>query len=272
MRANDQRPRLVFAHANGFPAGSYRRFLAALETAFRVEAPERLGHDPAYPVGLGWPTLAEELLERISAGGSERTWLVGHSLGGVLAFLAALRQPRRLHGFVMLDPPLVFGWRGPALATARRLGLIDRLTPAGRSQGRRSRWPDAASAAAHFRSRALFRDFDAEAIEDYVAAGTVADGDGVRLAYDPAVEVEIFRQLPAWLHREPAPVPVPGAVLTARGSTVTHRGDLARFRRHHGVAVHEVPGGHLFPLERPGEAAEAVQAAVRGLQGQRQAG
>lgn len=258
------RPRLVFAHANGFPAGSYRRFLAALQTDYRVEAPPQLGHDPAYPVAMGWQTLAEELLDQLSRGGPDPVWLVGHSLGGVLAFLAAQRQPRRLHGFVMLDPPLVFGWRGPLLAAARRLGLIDRLTPAGRSLGRRDRWPDRESARKHFAGRGLFRDFDAEGLSDYVEAGTVADatGDSVRLAFDPSVEVTVFRQLPAWLHREPAPVRVPGAVIVAEGSDVTHRGDLERFRRRHEVRIEAVPGGHLFPLERPHAAAEAVHRAI----------
>lgn len=234
------RPRLVFAHANGFPAGSYRRFLQALDRDYRVEAPAQLGHDGAYSVAPEWRGLADELLDHVTRNGAEPAWLVGHSLGGVLALLAALRQPRRLRGFVMLDPPLVFGWRGAMLAAARRLGLADRLTPAGRSRGRRAQWPDRDAAIAHFRGRGLFRGFDDAGLADYVDSATAADGEGVRLTFEPAVEAAIFRQLPAWLHREPAPVRAPGVVVVARGSAVTHRGDLARFRRRHGVTVQEI--------------------------------
>ena len=45
------RPTIVFSHANGFPAGTYRLLFEAWRGAgFKVAAVERFGHDPAYPV------------------------------------------------------------------------------------------------------------------------------------------------------------------------------------------------------------------------------
>jgi len=263
---NHARPRLVFAHANGFPAGSYRRFLTDLEARFRVEAPDRLGHDPSYGIGPGWRGLVDELLDHIARNGPEPPWVVGHSMGGVLAFMAALKQPSRLRGFVMLDPPIVFGWRGPLLGIARRLGLIDRLTPAGDSRGRRRQWPDRDSALAHLGSRPLFREFDREALADYVDAAVVEASGGVTLRYDPEVEVEVFRRIPNHLHREPAPVQVPGAVLVARESAITHPGDLRRLQRRHQLLVASTTGGHLFPLISPQGAAAAVRQTIERLQ------
>ena len=63
---------LVFCHANGFPAGTYRQLFDAWRaTGWRVEALDKFGHDPAYPVTSNWPRLRDQLvgfIERVSPG------------------------------------------------------------------------------------------------------------------------------------------------------------------------------------------------------------
>ena len=55
MSANAaQRPRLVFAHANGFPGLSYRSLLNPLAETFDLHPLDRLGHHPDYPVNHNW--------------------------------------------------------------------------------------------------------------------------------------------------------------------------------------------------------------------------
>lgn len=253
--AEPTRPTLFFAHANGFPAGSYRRFLEPLRARFDVRAPEKLGHHPDYPPHPNWSALADELLDALSAETAEPVIGVGHSLGGVLTFLAAVRQPRRFRCFVMLDPPAVFGPRAWMTALAKRLGFIDRVTPAGRTAGRRDIWPDRDQALAYFRGKGLFARFDPRCLADYVDAGTVATGEGVRLVYEPEKEVSIFRNVPHDLAAQPAPVPVPGAIVLGRESMVTRPGDIRRLARRHHLRTSEHEGGHMFPLEHPESAA-----------------
>lgn len=60
------------------------------------------------------------------------------------------------------------------------------------------------------------------------------------------------------LAREPAPLACPGDVIVARGSGVTAPGDLRRMVRRHHFGVHYVDGDHLFPLNRPENAAASV--------------
>ena len=57
------------------------------------------------------------------------------------------------------------------LGVTKRLGIVDRVTPAGATRDRRSSWPSGAAARAHFRSRLLFRDFSEDALDDYVNYG-----------------------------------------------------------------------------------------------------
>ena len=256
------RPTLLFVHANGFPAGCYHRFLQGLQPEYRVLAPERLGHHPHYPLG-NWVGLTDELLDWLAAQTPEPVHAVGHSLGGVLAFLAALRQPRRFADLVMLDPPLVFGWTGWVVAAAKRLGLMDRITPAGASRGRRARWDSPDQALEHLRQKRLFAAFDPGCLEDYVRFGTRRTADGVELVFDPEREVEIFRQLPHDLHRQPAPLAIPGTVLVASHDSVTRPPDLRRLRRRHRLRLEQCQGSHMFPLEHPGESAAAVHRCLR---------
>jgi len=49
---------------------------------------------------------------------------VGHSFGGVIAFIAACQRPELFKGLIMIDPPVVTG--GTALAMKYVKNAIDR--------------------------------------------------------------------------------------------------------------------------------------------------
>lgn len=98
-------PLLQFSHANGFPAACYRVFLDALSDRFDVRAVPCIGHDPRYPVTDGWPRLVDKLIAAIETHGRPVIG-VGHSLGGMLSFLAAVQRPALFHAVILLDAPL----------------------------------------------------------------------------------------------------------------------------------------------------------------------
>ena len=51
---------IVFSHANSFPAGCYRLLFERWRAAgWRVEALDRFGHDPQFPVTPDWRRLRE---------------------------------------------------------------------------------------------------------------------------------------------------------------------------------------------------------------------
>ena len=78
------------AHANGFPAGTYRRVFEAWRAAgLAVLAPEKFGHDERYPVTSNWPHLRDQLISFVEREGRRPVCLVGHSMGGYLSVLAA---------------------------------------------------------------------------------------------------------------------------------------------------------------------------------------
>jgi pimeloyl-ACP methyl ester carboxylesterase len=258
---------IVFSHANGFPAGTYRVLFEAWRAAgFEVTAVERFGHDPAYPVTSNWPRLRDQLLAHVEQHAPGRqVHFVGHSLGGFLSLKAACKRPDLAASVVLLDSPVIGGWRAHSVHALKLGGMIKRVSPGHISQRRRWQWPSAEAAWTHFAAKAAFARWAPEVLRDYMACGMEPDPEGqgpgaVRLAFHREVETHIYNTLahdmPGVLQRHPPKCPV-SFIGGTRSSEVRQCG-LAATK----ALVHErmqwIAGTHLFPMERPGETAQAV--------------
>jgi pimeloyl-ACP methyl ester carboxylesterase len=263
---------LVFSHANGFPAGTYRKlFDRWREAGWRVVAMERFGHDPAFPVTSNWPRLRDQLIALVDAQarGAGPVYLVGHSLGGYLSLLAACRRKDLAQGVVLLDSPVVAGWRAHGVQVAKATGLIKRVSPGRVSQSRRHHWPDADAALTHFAAKSMFARWDSTVLADYIRAGTEPDPEhgGVRLAFDRAVETRIYNTLPhhfgTLLKRHPPACPV--HYLGGTRSTEGRQVGMAMTRALTHGRIGWIEGTHLYPMEHPVETAQAVLGALHAM-------
>ena len=250
---------VFFAHANGFPSATYGKLFAALAPDYPVQHLEQHGHDPRFPVDDNWSNLVAELIHHLDASAGP-VWGVGHSLGGYLNYLAAVRRPELFRAVVLLDAPIIGPFRGSVLGATKRLGIVDRVTPAGATRDRRSSWQTREEARAHFRSRKLFENFSAECLDDYVDHGLVGDGEKLRLKIDPLIETQIYRTIPHDMMRHLARLRVPAAFIGGARSEVVRRIRLAGMKPR--FSMRKVPGGHLFPFEYPGEAATSIVQAL----------
>src|SRR5699024_5541111 len=212
------KPTLVFSHANGFPGGSYKTFLAPFAKHYQVHAIDRLGHAPAFKVNNGWSNLVDELEQHLETLPKPIVG-VGHSLGGVTMFLLARRRPEWFTCLVMLDPPLVNGWPSVPFRLGMAFGLSDKLTPAGLSKSRRTHWASWDEVNAYFARRNFFQRFDARCLDDYLAAGIEpAEQGGLQLRFQRDVEVQVFRTGPPSTMGKPK-LSVPGLLLSGKEST-----------------------------------------------------
>jgi pimeloyl-ACP methyl ester carboxylesterase len=200
-----------------------------------------------------------EILERKG----ESVYGVGHSLGGYLHYLAAVRRPELYRAIVLLDAPIIGPFRGSMLGATKRLGIVDRVTPAGATRDRRSTWQTREEARAHFRSRALFRRFTEQCLDDYVNHGLVEKEGRLSLKIDPLVEYQIYRTIPHDMMRHLRRLRVPAAFIGGADSEVVRRVRLAGMRPK--FSMRQVPGGHLFPFEHPREAATSLAQALEDL-------
>ena len=249
---------VFFAHANGFPSGTYGKLFDALEPDYRVHRLDMHGHDPRFPVNANWENLVEELLHHLEAL-DEPVWGVGHSLGGVLHYHAALRRPELYRGVVMLDSPLLTLADQLVIRVAKRFGFIDRITPAGRTVGRREVFGDFEEARGYFAGKTLFRRFDPECLDAYVRHGLREEGQGLRLRFDPATEISIYRSVPHTAPGRPQQLAVPLAVVRGRHSRVVMPHHARQVNRVPKGEYLSLPGGHMFPLERPQDTAHLLR-------------
>ena len=253
-------PILHFAHANGFPGQSYRILLEPMQSQWQIKVLDRLGHQPSFPVNQNCQALVDELLHHLrQTCGNQQVIGLGHSLGGVITYMAALKEPERFSQIILLDPPLLTGLDSWGLKLGKRFGFIDKITPAGITKGRRSHFPDQTTAINYFASKKLFKDFHPQALQDYVAFGTEQRSTGgIQLRFSPAVEVAIFRNLADNLTGSHRKLKVPASIIRGESSDLITDQREKRLRKM-GFEIHQVPGGHMFPLENPVQTRECLQ-------------
>ena len=194
----------------------------------------------------------------------EPAFLVGHSLGGFLSLMVAARFPALARGVVMLDSPVLGGWRATTLGLIKSTQMVGAVSPGAVSRRRRNSWPDEAAALAHFQSKKAFASWEPAVLQDYVRYGT-HDQDGQRvLSFNREVETAIYNHLPhnleQLLRRHPLKCPVTfiGGLYSKEmkqvGIDMTQR--LTKGR------ISMLDGSHLFPMEKPLATAAAIEAAA----------
>lgn len=254
-------PNIVFSHANGFPAGTYRVLFEAWRAAgHAVHAVEKFGHDPAHPPSSNWPGLRNELIQLIERECKQPVWLVGHSLGGYLSVLAASRRPELVRGLVLLDSPLLTGLLARAVQIGKPLGLVKRYSPGHVSRRRRQHWPSAEAAFEHFAAKAAFARWQPDVLRDYMACGLRPEANGQTLAFRREIETDIYNTLPHHLGRllRAHPLQCPMAFIGGTTSEeVRQVGMRATQLLTHGH-VSWITGSHLFPFEQPAATAAEV--------------
>jgi pimeloyl-ACP methyl ester carboxylesterase len=262
---------IVFSHANSFPASTYRVLFRSLRgRGFTVKAVEKFGHEPRYPVSDNWPHLVQQLCDftqEEAAKAGQPVWLVGHSLGGYLSLLAAMRLPHLAKGVVLVDSPLLGGWKSNALGIIKSTQLVGSFAPGAVSKRRRNTWASVEEAFAHFRHKKAFANWDEHVLHDYVNYGTEAVDGKRMLAFDRDVETAIYNGLPHNIERQLKrhPLQCPVHFIGGTQSEELRRVGLKLTTRVTGGRISMMEGSHLFPMEKPIDTAAAIEAAIRSL-------
>jgi len=262
---------VVFSHANSFPASTYAVMFRSLRSrGFTVKAVEKYGHDPKYPVTNNWPHLVQQLHDlaaREVAKAGEPAFLVGHSLGGFLSLMCAARHPQLARGVLLLDSPLLGGWKARALGAMKTTQLVGSVSPGRVSRKRKSRWASAGEAFEHFRHKRAFAHWDEEVLRDYVEHGTRDEDGGRVLGFDRDIETRIYNTLPdnldGLLRRHPLRCNV--AFIGGRDSAEMKQVGMQMTEQVTRGRIMMLDGSHLFPMEKPVATAAAIEAALRGF-------
>lgn len=263
-------PDIVFLHATGFNARTYRTLLAPIGERFRVLALDLRGHGrtelPAKTFGYtSWNRHRDDViavLEHFSAPVS----LAGHSMGATVAMLVAARRPDLVASLALVEPVIqssLFYAAGqvPLMPVLRRS-----LFPIAKAAAkRRARFPDEAGAREALRARGVFKTFTEEMLADYVGDGLRSDGGGgLTLSCSPLYEAATFcaQRHDPWAALRAIGDPI--VLLRAEQHSTMSSAAYRRFsalKPQARVAVVE-GAGHMLPMERPDRARAAIESAA----------
>ncbi len=98
-------PRLVFLHGTMGFAANWRKIARHFEDRFEVLVYDQRGHGRSFQpaVGYGAQDLAEDLVQILDALGWDQVNLVGHSMGGRVAYRFASEFPNRVSKLIIED-------------------------------------------------------------------------------------------------------------------------------------------------------------------------
>jgi pimeloyl-ACP methyl ester carboxylesterase len=264
---------IVFSHGNSFPGATYGVMLSALKKrGFTVKFIDKFGHDERYPVTNNWPHLVQQLADFVQPWvdkSGEKAFLVGHSLGGIASTLCASKHPHLAQGVVLLDSPVIGGWRAQALKAAKASGIVSNISPGKVSHKRTQVWASADAAYTSFKSKRAFAKWDDACLRDYIAHGTYDGEDGKRhLSFDRRVETQIYNSLPDHLESvlRKHPLQCKAAFVGGLQSEELKQTGTETTAHFTQGRMLWMDGTHLFPMEKPLATAAMVDAAIESIQ------
>lgn len=301
--ASAQRDPIVLVHATGLCARVWDPVVALLPAHARVIAVDLRGHgrsDCPEPIEerFRWRRFGEDIAVMLAALDLHRVTLVGHSMGGHSATVAALEAPDRVARLVLLDPTFT-----PPRNPEEPLRPPASEQP---SRRRRNEWPSPDACYDNLRDKPNFATWQEAALRAYTTHGlrpassahnattttTAAapapspwTGEGAGegsplppstppayvLACPPLFEASIYAgNQAASLDDDLPKLDIPVHVLRARprtpddppglGPSATRLEALARLR--HLVDRQHPSAGHFFPQEDPALAAAFIREAI----------
>ena len=253
---------LVFVHANGFNARTYRTLLAPLSGSLRIWAPDLRGHGaPSLSTQAkgrrGWSDHRDDLVALVDSLNGPPVVMAGHSMGGTSALMAAAERPDRVSSLVLFDPVI---WSRLTVALcqlpfAHRMAA--RIPLVKNALRRRARFDSREQAMAAYVGRGAFKGWPEMMLADYLADGLTEDETGFALACDPTWEASNYAAQGHDPWRALARFGGPVRILKGESGSTCHVPSAARGLSQ--VTVETVPdGNHFFPMLRPDVARDAL--------------
>jgi pimeloyl-ACP methyl ester carboxylesterase len=255
---NTKPEQLHFSAANGFPVASYQSFLELLTPQFNVTAMDSRGAWPVRQVpskGFSCHSFADDLINGISTTHQQPVIGMGHSHGGQLTVIAALKRPELFSKLVIIEPASL---PNPFIDMFYRQlpkWVLFKLFPFMRgSEMRRKIWPSREAFIQKYRDHETFTRFTEDALADYAQHGLFEREDKqFELVFDPLWESYIFRKV-EFLWKFLRQTTHPTLIIRAEHSNIYSSEQFKHYNKNLPNNIHsiEMPNSHhLLPQEVP---------------------
>jgi len=255
---------ILFLHANSYSAKLYRPFLEPFRDDYEILSPDLPGHGDSRWSGRiqNWNDLADYYIEMIDKNPPQSPLVgMGHSIGGVLTLIMAIKRPQWFSKIILLDPvmlPRRILW---VIRVLRIFSLTHLVPLAKTSKRRKQHFPSLEAALEHYSNKAVFAQWQPEFRQAYVDTCIHATESGqYQLSCAPELESSIYQSIPLQVWSLPKKLTIPSLFIIGENSDTVNQHGLLRLKRLGGNhVVKSIDGGHLFPFEKPARCIDMIK-------------
>ncbi len=251
-----------FAHANAYPPGCYQQLFQPFLDNYKVLGMyQRPLWENSNPITFkSWHQLADDLILFFDQQQLKQVIGVGHSMGGVVSIIAAIKRPDLFSKLVLIDP-VIFPKHYTQFTDLLPHFLRKRIIPMAKlSAKRRDIWANQQMVFDSFRTKKVFRGFSDSALWDFVKASTKANGNGqVTLTYPKKWETQVYITAPSLL-KALKKLDIPILAIKGQYSNVITAAVWSEWKKAqpHNDFLEYPNSGHLVPMEYPAELAKWI--------------
>lgn len=262
---SDQRVHLL--HGTGFSAMTLAAMASQLPDSWSLWLTDVPGHGGSTQPSKRMPhwqkmadTIADAIYNQANVKENGPLIGVGHSMGGVLTLLAAVKYPDLFSKIILLDPVLFQTEMIIAQQLMRVTGTWKHRAMVKSVSNRTAIWPSLDAMNENIASKPFYKPWHKQVIKDYCQYSTVSNADNsVELSCAPSWEASIFGSYPKGLWRAIRKANLSVHILVARKTYFFIPSAVKRAQKINPNIQWQAFGQHhCFPMEQPHETAMAI--------------
>ena len=255
------------AHANGYPPEGYKQFIKPFLNDYEIIAskyrPLWGGQNPN--AVKNWNTFADDLIRFMDEKGLTNVIGMGHSMGGTISSIAAMKRPDLFEQLVLIDP-VIFPKKYNLWTNFFPNSFLKRMIPIAKaSSKRRDQWESKQEVFDSWRKKRVFKRFSDSVLTDFIDAAIVpSQKGGVTLAYPKAWETQVYITAP-YIFSDLVKIQIPLTVVKAEHTNVITNGLWKEWQQKQPAAnlIEYKNAGHLVPMEYPVSLAETIMKQIK---------
>ncbi len=256
-----------FAHANGYPPEAYKQFMSPFLKSHEIIASK---YRPLWgeqnPREIkDWKTFADDLIRFMDEKGLKNVIGMGHSMGGTISSIAAMKRPDLFEQLVLIDP-VIFPKKYNLLTKFFPNSFLKRMIPIAKaSSKRRDQWDNKQAVFDSWRKKRVFKRFADSVLNDFIDAAIVpSKKGGVTLAYTKAWETQVYLTAP-YIFSDLVKIQKPLTVIKAEHTNVITDDLWIEWQQKQPKAtlIEYKDAGHLVPMEYPIALAETIMKQIK---------
>lgn len=256
-----------FAHANGYPPEGYKQFVQPFLDNYEIIASKYrpLWGDRNPNEVKHWNVFADDLIRFMDEKGLTKVIGMGHSMGGTISSIAAMKRPDLFEQLVLIDP-VIFPKTYDLWTKFLPNSFLKRMIPIAKaSLKRRDQWESKQEVYHSWRKKRVFKKFSDSVLKDFIDAAIVpSPKGGVTLAYPKAWETQVYVTAP-YIFSDLVKIQIPLTVIKGEHSNVITDGLWEKWQQKQPNAhlIEYKSAGHLVPMEYPILLADTIMKQIK---------